>query len=593
MIGPTDREICDLYEVRRKDAAPWRARAELITRVYNGSEAVPLPELDANEASSVANIIAIGLDQSAMRVASVTPDVRWAIPDMTSDRSRKYADVQREATLSWWRSTKLPRKMRRRARWLRGYGSAPVTVMADPVTKRPTWALRSPLSTYTAPQTDPDEVAVDDVIFSHAMTIAAAIKRFPAKRAELNAILAMSDGRDSLITILEYIDAESVVWIAYPADAASSMGFTRIGSGAPPPLRLAEDVNLTGVCLASVPGRITLDRIAGAYDQVVPIWRTQAKIMALFIHGMERGILPEEWLVAGQGQTPRIVKMADARTGQFGVLEGGTIAEVSPDPSYLATPMMSHLERAARMTGGVPADYSGESAANVRTGARAAALLSATVDFTIQEDQETFAAALEHENALACRVARAWSHGPQSFYFSKGTYAARSSYDPEKHFQTYTNFVRYPVLGADVNTLNANIGQLVGMGLVSKAGGRAMHPGIESPEREADSIVGETLNEALLAGLAQSAASGALSPVDLAAIYKAVTTDAKGLADAVVAVQAAAQERQAQVAPPGSPESQPGIGPPSAVEGIPAPAAAQPAPSSERLASLLAGLASR
>lgn len=591
MVGPTDQAIIDLYNQRKIAAAPWRLRAETITRVYNGTEALPLPELDANEASSVANIIAIGLDQSAMRVASVMPDVRWAVPDLTNDKSRKRSELQREATLSWWRATKLPRKMRRRARWLRGYGSAPVTILPDPTTKLPVWALRSPLSTYPPPQSDPDEVAVDDCVFTHNMTIAAAIKRFPDKRAGLETIRLLSDGRDEGITVLEYLDAEVVVWIAYPGDPSTttSSNWNRPTS-APAPLRLAEDVNRTGVCLASVPGRITLDRLAGAYDQVVPIWRTQAKIMALFIHGMERGILPEEWLVAGQGQTPQVITMADARQGKMGMISGGTIQEVTPDPSYLATPMMSHLERAARMTGGVPSDYSGESASNVRTGARASALLSATVDFPIQEDQETFAAALEHENALACRVSKAWSKGAQSFYFSDGKYTVKKDYDPEKDFQTYTNFVRYPLLGSDMNTLNAQIGQMVGIGLMSKGTARSMHPGIESPEKEQDAIVGETLNEALLAGLASAAAAGSLSPVDLASIHKAVTSDAKSLADAVVAAQEAAQERQAKVAPPGSPEGQPGIGPPSAVEGVPTPAAQAPSPA--RLASLLSSLAS-
>ena len=56
--------------------------------------------------------------------------------------------------------------MRRRARWLVGYASAPTLIRPDFRQGIPVWEPRNPLTCYPAPCVDPDEVRPLDTIFA-------------------------------------------------------------------------------------------------------------------------------------------------------------------------------------------------------------------------------------------------------------------------------------------------------------------------------------------------------------------------------------------------------------------------------------------
>ena len=74
MSKPVD-EIVGLLRQRESKTEPAMARMRAIRDAYNGDVVVPLPELDENEQVAVANLLCQGLDQTAMRIASVMPDV--------------------------------------------------------------------------------------------------------------------------------------------------------------------------------------------------------------------------------------------------------------------------------------------------------------------------------------------------------------------------------------------------------------------------------------------------------------------------------------------------------------------------------------
>ena len=66
-------EIVGLLTERESTLEPGFARMRRVRAAYDGDIVVPLPELDQHEQVSVANLLAQGLDQTAMRVASVLP----------------------------------------------------------------------------------------------------------------------------------------------------------------------------------------------------------------------------------------------------------------------------------------------------------------------------------------------------------------------------------------------------------------------------------------------------------------------------------------------------------------------------------------
>ena len=82
-------EIVGLLRERESNLEPSFARMRRVRAAYDGDIVVPLPELDDNEQVAVANLLSQGLDQTAMRIASVMPDV--VMPPTKDDQ--KQADV--------------------------------------------------------------------------------------------------------------------------------------------------------------------------------------------------------------------------------------------------------------------------------------------------------------------------------------------------------------------------------------------------------------------------------------------------------------------------------------------------------------------
>ena len=132
---------------------------------------------------------------------------------------------------------------------------------------------------------------------------------------------------------------------------------------------------------------------------------------------------------------------------------------------------------------------------------------------------------------------------------------------------------------ANFLNLKVMIGQMLGIGLLSKEAAREAHPMIADPEMEKDRIVAESMEAALLASIQQQASdpNGPYQPDDLAYLARLTIEQNVPLYEAVARTQRRAQERQATPAP--EPEV-PGMVPPEAMPGL-APAgmgAEQPMP---------------
>ena len=251
---------------------------------------------------------------------------------------------------------------------------------------------------------------------------------------------------------------------------------------------------------------------------------------------------------------------ADGLTGEVGVVRGGDLRDMQMQPGYMTNPAIDRLERAQRLTAGIPQEFGGESTSNIRTGRRGDAVLSATVDFTVQEAQRIMARSLQEENRLAVEIAKKYSgRRARSFYVNSKNVKGQVDYVPNENFDSTENVVSYSQAGADINNLVIGGGQRVGMGTVSKKSFMSIDPLIDDPEFEHDTVIAEQLEAALLSAVQNQAAEGILPPGDLARIMDLVAHDKKELAEAVEQVQREAQERQAEQVPAMSPEAQPGL----------------------------------
>ncbi len=577
-------EIVELYHQRRLAAGPLHEQMRRVRDLANGDVIVPLNELDRNAKTNVANLLVQGLDQMSMRVSSTMPNPYFPPVKEGSENSKKLARMRKKAMLGFWDENKMQMKLRRRARHLLAYASSPVFLKPDFRTLTPKWELRNPLDTFAAPTTE-DEIIPDDCIFTNRVTASWLLKNYGELVA--NQLRFGRVDSDARYTLVEYVSQDSLQLAVLGAEDNPELSASeRVGLEA---ILLESIPNRTGMPLAVIPKRITLDKPRGQFDGVLGMYYTRARLQALTEIAIERGIFPEEYLIARPGENPEIMQIADGKAGILGVVKGGDIQQLQLNPGYKTDTALDRLERQERLEGAIPAEFGGESASNIRTGRRGDSVLSATVDYRVQEAQEVFADSLLQEDKIAIAIEKAyWGDTPKTFFLASRQSAGQESYVGNKIWQTDFHYVAYSAAGSDVNNLVVGLGQRLGIGLMSKESAREADPLISDPDFEHDRIIAEGVEDALLASIQQQAANpeGPYQPDDLAYLTKLVVEQDVSLFDAVQRTDERARERQAAAMPQGAPETMPGLAMPGMGAEAPVQAPAGPPPLEALLAQL-------
>jgi hypothetical protein len=538
----------------------------------NGDTIIPLSELDRNARTNVANLLVQGLDQTSMRISSVMPTPYFPPIKPGNNDSQELARLRKKIVLSYWDHNKLNIKQRRRARHFLAYSSAPVFLQPDFKKLQPTWSVRNPLDTFPAPMEDPDALVPDNCIFTYTKTAKWLVDNY----GDI-VIGKLRMGRvtfDTKYTLLQYVDDNELVVCVIGSPLTE--GMTPSERAGLETVELERIPNRTGMPMVVIPQRISLDQPRGQYDGVLGMYFTRARLQALTEIAIERGIFPDEYLVARAGENPEIIQMADGKTGQLGVVKGGDIQQLQTNPGYKTDTALDRLERQERLEGAIPAEFGGESGTNIRTGRRGENVLSATVDFRVQEAQSVFEQSLFEEDKIAIAIEKAyWGNQKKSFFLSGRATGGMTNYVPNKVFETDFHYVTYPSSGSDVNGLIVGLGQRLGTGLMSKESAREADPLITDPELEKDRITAESMEAALLSSIQAQAAdpNGPYQPEDLAYLTMLTVEKNVPLYEAVQMTQRRAQERQAAMAPQGAPETMPGLAMPGmGAEMQPAPA---------------------
>ena len=529
MTLPNDRQaaaaqIVQEWRTRHKDRALIFNRMEDVRRQYNGDVYVALPEIDGMEKPAIANLVAQGIDDYAMRVASVIPAIFYPALSDNTGIAKKRADERRRANLGWWQMNEIPTKMRRRSRHLIAYGCSPVSispVTLDPNDKRkiPRWRVRNPLGSYPAPMIDHDAMHPTDCIFVDYRLKPWLEKMYPT---EMMMLAKGSKNDTGLFTVLEYVDDTETVLVAVgkPPVQSDGWGTTEPGTAGLSEVLLDRIPNHAGICPVVIPGRITLDRLMGQFDQTLGMYQREAYLDALNTQAVFRDVFPDVWAQGNNpAMSPEIIEYADGATGTIGKVKNAVLVPLHATPGQSTQIALSNLERAQRLTASLPSEFGGESASNIRTGRRGAQVLSATVDMQLQEYQEIFARSLRTENEIAVRTMKAYyGDRPSMFFFSSDGEIVHNDYTPNDTFETALCTVKYPLPGADLQQLIVGIGQRVGLGEMSVETAMELDPFIEDPVAEMKRIVEGGLRKALESSLEQLVVSGQMTPHTLARI---------------------------------------------------------------------------
>jgi hypothetical protein len=594
------QEIIRLWHERRSAAGPMFAKMEEIRKLYNGDLVLPLPQLDKLEKAAVANLIQQGIDQLGSRISSVRPNVICPAMSPGQPLSEKKARDRRLAIMGWWDHSVMDVLDGRRARHLLAYASSPVMVRPghNDDMAFPTWHVRNPLQTFAGPRPNPDDMTPDNCIFAYSVSLGFLMHRYPMAAAQLEK--GAKPHADDRFDVLEYVDHDELVMCVVGRSPAQtrSYGEDQYVAGAPY-AEIMRAPNRAGMCTVVVPHRTSLDMPVGKFDGMTGMYQMQARLMALTLIAVQRSVFTKEWLVGRPGELPEVLVEADPENGRTGVLTGGALQPQATVPPQIAMQMTQMLEQNQRAQGGLPAEMGGESPTNVRTGKRGSDVMSAQIDFPIQEAQTILARSKEAENVVGIAISKAYyGNKTVSFYIRKMKgERGQVSYTPNKVFESDVNFVDYPNAGSDANQLTVQLGQLSGLEALSLDTLRTLHPLIDDPEHEKEMVISEALQKALLGSIAQAVQGGTLGPVDVAKITTMLEEDKSSLADAVQKVHEEEQQRQAaQAPPPGA--GAPGLaaGPGGAPGGAAVPGGAvpptvgPPPPSQQNLAAMLQSL---
>ena len=523
----TFEEIVGIVRQRQESQTDLLNRMQEIKERYNGDYVIPLPSMDEEPILPPLTpaLISENIDAIAQRAASVTPYIGCPAVDPGKERgrrSRQYADIRKRALASTWYQNKYKLKMRRAYRHLAGYATTALVVTPSFDMGMPKIEVRDPLGVYPEPQAAENYDVPRNCAFIYGKSGDWLRAHYPAARQENGGPVGSDNhARQELWDCCEWIDAEDIV--------IGIMGPRYAGFKQAEPLHSAQKElsrykNRAGMPCVITPGRITLDRIASSISNIVGMVDLMAKLMALELIAQEKAIFPDRYIIGRSGQVPMIVggEWKDGREGQVNVLlDAEQIGELRGSPDQQTNIAIDRLERNARISTGTVPQIGGESYGALRTGRGIDALMGASLDPRVQELQEIMEGHLPHLNeCLFATYQGYWGNKTISTYTGYAGDFGQVEFTPDEHFETYDNVVSHSIPGADIQGTTIQLGQLLQMKGISLATFRSRHPFIEDPEAEGRRVDEEQLEEAVMAGIQQQAATGALPIVYVAKIEK-------------------------------------------------------------------------
>lgn len=543
-----------------------------VRRRYNADWVVPyVSEMDSEVLPpTTPALIAEAIDFLGMRAASVMPYMNSPAIDPTKEvgvRSREYGAIRRKILGATHHQSKTKLHMRRAMRHLAGYATASMIVVPDFDTCLPRLELRDPLSSYPEPKAAEDLSPPKNCAFVYSKSVDWLRANYPQIR---DWVASSKSTGEEMWDMVEWVDEDvTVVGILGPRDWETR---TLGASGAVvQSMELHRWPNPTGICPVYIPGRVTLDKIISQIANLTGQVDLMAQLQALSIAAGEKAIFRDRFIIGDSIKAPQLVggQWKDGRTGEMNIiLDAKNIGELAGTPDPTTQMMIDRLERNVRIGTGLVPQAGGETYGALRTGRGMDSMMGTAVDPRIQEMQEIMEVALEHVNFTMFEQYKAYWPDKKFTMFSgwpgdKGTV----EFTPSVHIETSDNVVAYTIPGSDVQGTTIQLGQLLGMKAISLHTLRSRHPYIDDPDAESARVEEETIEEALLQGLANQAAQGAI-PVTYLAMVEKHRRKEPDLVQAILKADAEMKAEQAKMAPPpeqgqfAAPEQMPGLGGP-------------------------------
>lgn len=571
-------EIVAEVEARRKDRQPVLDNMQEVASRYRGDYVIPFPGSDQNHQlpPMAPAIVADIIDHTAMNAASVLPQINCPALDAskeTGKRSLEYARIRERALHSIWGLSAMPLQLRKAYRQLVGYGTFAMVVLPDFRDNRPCVEVRDPLSAFPEPRAHTDLRPPENVAFVNARSADWIRSRFPEARKEAGGPIPKMNG-DALWDMVEWIDEDHVViGILAPREERNRYSSD---SYQMPNMELSRVPNRAGRAGVICPNRVTLEDISGQVKNIIGQVDLLNRLMTLDVIGTEKLIFPDRYIVGTSQQRPKINGQNDGEwrpgwDGKPNVILDATDIGVLPgsiDPQ--GRQMVDRIERNARISGGGLPQFGGETFNSLRTGRGMDSMSQMALEPRIQELHETMTHHLGYLNEaiVDCAVGY-WPKRKYTMFSGWPGDKELVEFIPEKHLETGYNVVTYPVPGANKQATTVELSQQLGAGAISMFDYRQRHPDIRDPQAVEKQVNLEAMEDAVRGLIQQGIAGGTLAIEDILNAADAIK-DGNDLFETFKQVQEAAQQRQAEQAPPpdegqvAAPETLDGINPPGA-----------------------------
>uniref|UniRef100_UPI0026168966 hypothetical protein n=1 Tax=Pseudomonas sp. TaxID=306 RepID=UPI0026168966 len=580
-MGLTWDEAVAVVQQRRLQQEPLLSKMVDVQRRYNGEYVLPAPSTGPDEPRPVviAQLVAEAIDFPALQASSVMPMFDFPATDPQVTLRVENARVRKRAAAATLFRSDFHLGVRKAFRHIAGYTSASMVLIPDdgkrPGNRKarqpgPRLYLRDPLTTYADPRSNVDFTPPVNVGYVHQVSAAVLMGAYRNEMTQYFGDIFKNGSAggplNELWDIMEWIDEDMIrMGVIGPSNLEFTEAFNIPAYG----VELRHWENKAGMCPAVCPRVITLDKIISRAMQMTGQVDTLAYLYDLDIQATKRAIFPDRYIISEPNLTPGLVdgKWHTGDTGmtnlvtnarQVGELRSG----VDPGVFQRMTALTDMARQSAGITGLSGGDVSGYGG-GLRTGRGMGQLMDIAVNPRVQELQEVMAHSLTNLVEPMFEMYEGYWPSKKFVLFSGWpTDKGQVEFTPNKELAESNECVcTYPIPGADLNGTIVALGQMMQAKMASAKTVRMQNPLISDPEFEERQITEEAFTDMALEAMHTQTAAGTLSMIDLAVIASQVEHGEK-IWKAIQVAQEAAQARQATQAPPGAPETQPGLAQP-------------------------------
>lgn len=580
--------LLQTVQMRMRAQGPTLRKCAEVRERYYGEWI--LPDLEsANLGNLAPAIVADTIDHTGMRAAEVTPMTK--VPQLVrgDENSRRLAMGRKKLLTGAMHDSGWVVGAARAFRHYAAYGSMAWLAAPDFDCAAMRYRVRDPLGAFPDPRPPEDLTPPNDIGLVYAKSASWLRSRYPKCRAENGGPVPATGRLDNEFwDVVQWWDCDVMVLAILGPRIAVELGWFEQPS-IRYSMQLSRVPNRIGFVPASVPVRVSLDRVASQVSNVLGQVDVMARFAALDMLSSEKAIFADKYILGSQpGVAPTLVggQWKDGRTGEINLIyDANLVGELRGTPDASGKVVHDRMERNARTSAGLIPQQVGESYGSLRSGRQIDALAGVSIDPRILEMHNVQALAQEQLNrAILAGYKAYW--GSKTFYlYSGATGDDVIEVKPDEIVETMQeagvdadgeivehdvlalhNAVEYPVPGTDLQGTTIALGQMLAAKVISREEFADRHPWIPDSDISKRSVFEEQLVDVLTGGLLKGIDAGTTAVIDVAEVLKHYRKNGDEV-EAILEADKLARERQAAAAPPPgpdqttSPEAQPGLAP--------------------------------